>query len=283
MSREGAALKGFGARGWGFAEVTRHLGRLQARAVRIILALTMSLVWLPLAAQPAGAVTCPGQADRAFRSENWNPTNDSPAGFRAPVVLRRSGTLCSPYGTSSSWVGIESIVNLGIAQIGWIHESGIGYCRFWEWADGQGYDTGPILYGNCGDSDATEILFKVSEWFNPDEQNYDLSLYDCGTVDWGSCTSKSTGPRVDKISSREALVSSEVNFGGSDCTPTNEMMGSQGYRVRFGETDDTIKGQNSPGATFGVRSLSYEHPGVCSHYVGEDPTDETFRTYDDRN
>jgi len=208
-------------------------------------------------------------------------------GLRAPISLRtgsHSGSVCTLNGSgdvghADVWVGIEG--NGAISQIGWTHDGTLGYCRFFEWFTSS--QNNPPVFSRCGtDSDNAERLYRIFEWFNPDNHTYYYGIYDCGTTDWSSCTSLSGGAPVSAIgSSPIGAIDGESNYGGSGCV--NDFMGSPTYRERFGETDDAIEGQAVNTGSFGVKSLTYHDLADCSHYGSDEHTDSTFRTYDDRN
>jgi hypothetical protein len=247
-----------------------------------MLSLALCLLFLLLPTTPAAAVNCPGQANFDFLYEEWTP-GSPPAGFRASIVLRKgshSGSVCDPVGHSDTWVAIQSDTEIAISQIGWTHDFVRGYCRFSEWFT-EGTFNPPIL-DRCGtDSDGDARLFKIQKWFNPDESQYYFGIYDCAASDWSTCTLRDGGAPESELPSAFGEVVAETNFGGTACT--NDFMGSANYRVRFGETDDAIKGQASVGGSWGVKSLTYVDDSPCTHYDSDEHTDEVFRTFDDRN
>lgn len=164
--------------------------------------------------------------------------------------------------------------------MGWDHEQGTGYCRFYEWNDGHGFDTGPID-SRCGsDAGGTTRFYKVEETYNPDTRVYYYSDYDCGTSGWSNCTDLSQGPSISDLGSVNSPVASETNYGGTACT--DELMGSSSKTTLYGGGSEPIKGQKSFGGTYSTRPLVYIGP-VCSDYRSPTHSDSTFEVYDSRN
>ena len=263
---------------------TSLTGAARRRALTAFLGVALGTVsWVLVAQRPAAAVTCPASPNFDFLTEHWDPSDHIIAGFRAPIVLRTRGSVCSPDGHVDNWVAVESLDgNGGISQIGWRHDAATGYCRFWEYNTDHGYDSGPRFY-DCGlNSDGDEIWFKVEQWYNSSTDLYYWGMWDCGGS-WTSCTAKGGGPRTGYLGAVLGAVDAESNYGGSACT--NLMMGSSGYRVRFGEgqSPDEIRGQRTFLGSYSVRSLTYYDQADCPDYASNEHTDSTFRTYDTRN
>jgi hypothetical protein len=254
-----------------------------ARVPRIWVTAVVGLALLlraPIFAGQAQAVICPGQLDYDFLNNYWQPTDDLVAGFRAPIVLRTDGATCttSPSFTSS-WVGVVGQTNPGISQIGWVNFGGL-YCRFYEWNNNHGTDTGIVTYGSCADPSATEIWYKVQQWYNSSTGLYYWGVYDCGSG-WGACAAKAGGPRTNYIGAVVGIVTAESNFGGASCT--NVQMGSSGFRVRFGEPASPIEGQRTYNGLWDVRPLAFVDDAQCASYASNDHNDSNMKTYDTRN
>jgi hypothetical protein len=156
-----------------------------------------SLAW---GARDAYAEACPPNPNFDFLFEEWAPSDGLLAGFRAPIKLRKDGAVCTPDGHTDSWVGIESPLG-GLAQVGWTHDGTKEYCRFWQWFDASGGTTRAHL-SRCGiDADGDVRLYKIQQWFNPDEGTYHYGIYDCAEADWGTCTLLDPGPSLAQMGS----------------------------------------------------------------------------------
>jgi hypothetical protein len=229
------------------------------------------------AEHPAQAVTCPA-VDYDFLQNGWSPSDGSIAGFRSSIELRKNGSVCSPDGFASPWVGVQSNTNGGISQIGWDHESSLGYCRFWEYNDGHGYDSGPID-SRCGTDAAGAVRFyQVEDTYVAALHQHYYSIYDCGTADWSSCGELSGGPVVSDLGSVNAVAASEVDYGGTACT--NDMMGTQTNPTNWGGNTIYIKGQKDFNGSWAIRSLSYSDLAGCGEYKSPLHTDGLFQVYD---
>ena len=224
------------------------------------------------------AQACPPSPNFDFLFEDWSPSDGLLSGFRAPIKLRKNGAVCTPDGHTDSWVGIESALG-GLAQVGWTHDGTKGYCRFWQWFDASGGTTGPQLSRCQQDADGDVRLYKIQQWFNPDERTYHYGIYDCAEAGWGTCTQLNGGPSLAEMGSPVVgEVVAESSDGGTQCI--NDLMGSQAQPTLFGGSDP-IKGQKSLGGSWQVRSLTYGTADLqCSEYVSPTHTDDTFRTYD---
>lgn len=238
-----------------------------------------SLIFLP--GFSAQATACPNLAID-FQDEVWAPGANVNA-FRAPLVFRKNGSVCSPEGTSSIWIAIQASAgtqNGGISQRGWIHASGLGYCRFWEWNDNLGNpdsDSG-VQVQHCGDdADGAVRDLKVAKAYIQAEHIYTYAIYDCGTSGWSTCTLEDAGPDSSNFGNSWGAAAAEVHYGGVLCT--DDMLGSQNQQVKWGGADP-IQGIKELGGVWDVRPLTYQDRSICGQFVSPTHTDSQFNVYD---
>jgi hypothetical protein len=165
----------------------------------------------------------------------------------------------------------------GISQRGWIHLSGVGYCRFWEWNDNQGTDTDPKLQ-HCGDdAGGDRRFFKIEKLWIQAEHIYTYAIYDCGTSDWTTCTLDDAGPNSANFGNSIGTTDAEVHYGGANCT--DDMLGSSNNQVQWGGTP-AITGMLNVGGSWYVKPLDYLDLAGCGQYKSPTHTDDTFNVYD---
>jgi hypothetical protein len=231
--------------------------------------------------QAALANSCPGDISIGFLNEHWKPDAQI-AGFRAPLVFRKSGSVCTPGGFSATWVGIEAGgatgTGHGISQMGFLHEPG-SYCRFWEWNDNSGYDTQPQL-AHCGDDqDGDSLNFKIAKLWQPRFNFYSLAIYNCGTSGWTNtdCNLVSDGPDADTFGNMIGATDAEVHYSCTD-----NILGSQNAQSKWGG-NDPIEGMPFVNGSYDVKTLTYHDTSGCSEYVSSTHTNDTFKVYDSNN
>ena len=248
----------------------------------ILLAAPAALV-ISSPADNAAAIACPSSADNERVGVQWyvTPSENVVHGYRARINLRTSGNLCTGNANSfvSPWIGVYGPNgSSGISQIGWGLDD-LGYCKFWEYNNNEGYDTGPMDY-QCGTHNSGDMTyFKVHRAPNS-RGEWTFVEADCGTDStYTNCNRKSSGPLESELSPAEAGSWQETNFGGLDCP--NVFMGSASAPTLFGGTDP-IQGQGQ-NDNWGVRVQDYYDFASCRHYASGLATDDTLTTYDDRN
>lgn len=232
-------------------------------------------LWPLFGGLPAFALpSCPSSTAYDFASNAWYPSDGDVGGIRAPVNLRRDGSVCTggpQLGFAAGWIGIENSAGTSIAQIGFIHvydpNLGVGkYCEFWA------IDGGAAHLYNCGawgdDALLHFMITKGTSYYN---------IQDCGSGSgYSNCTSKNATQSI--YSSAFALVSAETNYGRSGCTV--HIMGTSADPQVEGATGDPIQGKHD-GDAWGTKSLTASGP-VCSHYH-QGAANAYNHAWDDRN
>lgn len=240
-----------------------------------VLVLSLAQVF---AAGTASAATCPSSPHHDWVSSAWNTT--SARGVRAPVQLRKTGTVCTVSGSQeqdqdSDWIAIEPGNAQKIVQAGFVHlhnySLGVNqYCRFW--ANGGG----AVHAYKCGSDSGGKYVYFVVRLVNA-YYGYYYKILDCGTSGYGSCTTKNASQ--PSFSSPWGLVSAETSYGGTACT--DRIMGSPSLPANIGTSAHAIQWQTKVGGSWGTKSLNSSN-GVCSHYkAGFSNT--IVSTWDNRN
>lgn len=216
---------------------------------------------------PALAVSCSGGYSAPFWS--WTRSDEAVYGVRAPVELRRDGSLC---GTNSdkpfaaAWIAIQNQAATSIAQIGFIHHYNSSnenrWCRFWA------IDGGIPNFYDCSTSNGTYVYFRIKQ----------LSTYynieDCGTAGgYSNCTLKNDSQHA--YTQPEGVVAAETDYS---CVI--RIMGSASAPVHYGSSANPVEGYVS---SWGTRTWSRQTEGDCtSDYEGKQVTGGMV-TWDSRN
>lgn len=242
-----------------------------AGALLVLILPTMQAIYTtPAHAAPI----CPSQPNYDESYGQWN--TGSANGVRAPVQLRKTGTVCEGgfyAGENFDWIGIDSDTLIAQAGFGDYYDASTGvtkYCRFTAIGSGT-----PDFYGSCADAGGTYVYFQVYEYQNPTNHNYYFGVFDCGTSGYGSCTER-----------KEQLAfygdgranGAETPFG-KGCT--QQIMGSPSNPVNIGTNVNPIEWQSSVGGSWGTKTLA-AHYATCSHYKSA-VTNTIVSAWDDRN
>ena len=226
----------------------------------------------------ASAASCPSTANHDWVGAQW--TTSSAIGVRAPVQMRKTGTVCTTQGSQepdqdSDWIAIVS--GSYIVQAGTIHLyndalSASQYCRFWA------IGTRTVHKYGCGtDSGGTYIYFRVHLVNAYYGYYYDVD--DCGTGGgYSSCVTKNSSQQELSIPTGFALA--ETSYGGSNCT--SRIMGSSSLPANMGTSSHAIEWQTAVAGSWGTKSLSGYSQSGCSQYAYV-KTNSIVSTWDGRN
>jgi len=262
-------------------------GRMQgSRALaRFSVALLVLLTGTVIASsyrQASAASQCSGSPVEKRLGEGWSPSDGVASGIRASITLRTTGSVCIPVGFTVGWVDaalISSDSGGGGSQIGWIHHTTLGFCRFWYWADSAGNNSG-IRTHLCGSSGGTQRFFKIQKTYNPDDHNYHFAIFDCGTSDWSTCTTLDLGPILG--GGQGAFADTFSVNGGTGCG--DDIMGTFNAPTVFGGAANIQEIHNLGDAYTSHNMLLYRDANTCSHSLPQNPIDDTtISTFDDRN
>jgi hypothetical protein len=209
-----------------------------------------------------------------FVFQDWTRSLNDVQGIRAPIDLRTNGVVCSPNGTSSSWIGIQDGSHL--TQIGFLHyydtnlQTGV-FCKFWE-----NLPNPPQLY-SCGISNNdTYTYYKIQEYNDGSTVAY--AIDDCGSSGgYSSCTQKNgtEGAYANPF----GVVAAEIHGACG-----SYVMGSSADPERVGTDSFPLEGDVPNGwAERTWSSISYPTSPACavSDYSGDAFT-QGFRSWDVR-
>jgi hypothetical protein len=255
------------------------MSRVSRRRVALsLLAVIGALVGpLVVGASPASAEpSCPGSTAYDFNRQEWDPSNQSPQGVRAPIVLNADAVTCTgDDGFVWAYVAIDNIAGTKITQIGFRGDydpslGGTEYCKAWAINGGT-----PNFYGACSLQTNHQTFFKIhttpggSPTYNID---------DCsGDQTYTTCTVENSAEA--EYSNAYVFVAEETDYGRSACTV--HIMGSSGNHLNIGTTDNNLQGQTSQSGAWDVRTFSYDAP-ICNDY-NANPSNSHIGLWDTRN
>lgn len=221
------------------------------------------------------------------------------AGIRAPVQLRRQGTLCTPEITdvpfTANYISLEDdhlgSSTLGeIRQIGWYDypansPSGTSapFCKFYAVGMGAGHGY------ECNHTDGQETNFQV-DLYTDSLGNAHIEMLDCGSSGWSACTPEAVGG-VPNYLTATAVV--ETNYPCQTVEPGSDPSLVGGNPVNYGNSGYPLHLKNNRSDSWTTINMeknllleftSCPSPNNTNHYHKDwNATTNVLTTWDDRN